>query len=183
MNVYPYTLVPVRLNKFFRETIYDTRVPDKVENKWLASLGYTSSNDRALTTILTEIGFSDETGKPTDLYTEYRDKSKSADIMKQALAAAYEDLYRTFDDAYLQEETTLVNFIKAKKGYSENVASLAAKTLKVLASSAGLMEYSISTVKQRANRASASQRRNDTISGKSALSNGERISNSNQVVT
>ncbi len=130
-----------KLLKFFQETMLKVKVPDRVDSDWLATLGYNDRlNDARLIPILKELGFIDESGKPTNLYSDYRDTSKSKEVMKEALRSAYRDLYDTFENPHEHSDEDLSNFIKNKKNLSQSTANAATRTFKILASLAGLIE-------------------------------------------
>ncbi len=134
MNEYPYMHATGKLKKFFTDTVINEKVPTTVDQKWLASVGYTdTNNDKKLITILQELNFIDEAGKPTNAYSDFRDQGKRKETMLKALETGYSDLYKTFDNAHERDKDTISNFIKVNKNVSANTAEEGARTLKVLA--------------------------------------------------
>ncbi|MBW3021698.1 DUF5343 domain-containing protein, partial [Candidatus Woesearchaeota archaeon] len=80
MANYPYILKTGSIKKFL-EKVPSVGIPDKVTQKLLYSLGFKSTNDRAIIPVLKFLKFVDDAGVPTKRYTSYRDKSKSARIL------------------------------------------------------------------------------------------------------
>ena len=56
-------------------------------------VGFKSSNDRLFIPLLKALGFLSPDGKPTTLYHDYRDHSRSESVMAQGLRNAYADLF------------------------------------------------------------------------------------------
>lgn len=67
---FPYTNVPGSLRNFLKG-IPTRAVPDKVTQKYLASIGFKSSNERAIMGVLKTIKLLDTNGIPTDNYMRH----------------------------------------------------------------------------------------------------------------
>jgi superfamily II DNA or RNA helicase len=146
LNEYAYVTATGKLIAFFNKTIHDVKVPLKVDENWLATVGYTDiKNDRRLIPVLKELGFIRDDGTTTQIYIDYRDKNKSKEVMENALKGAYAELYSTYEDPFKIEDEKIINFIKTKKNSSQNTAELATKTFKGLASASGIIENSTIT--------------------------------------
>ncbi len=65
MAEFPYTAKPSSVPRFLRK-IQAVRVPDKVTVKYIASIGFKSSNDRRLIPMLKALGFLDAPGVPSE---------------------------------------------------------------------------------------------------------------------
>jgi hypothetical protein len=87
-----YTLATGRIPDLFQK-IRDGQAPDQFTIQLLKDWGFSSSNDRAALPILKALGFLTPDGKPTSLYHDYRDHSKSKAVMAQALRNAYSDIF------------------------------------------------------------------------------------------
>ena len=48
------------------DTMLTAKAPDKFTTKFMADLGFTSSNDRQFVNVLKAIGFLDDSGTPTE---------------------------------------------------------------------------------------------------------------------
>jgi hypothetical protein len=85
--------------KKFLEHIRTAGVPEKVTFKYVESVGFTSSNDRSIITILKFIGFISSSGVPTDVWRGYRPKNdQSKRVLASALRKAYSTLFTTYPD-------------------------------------------------------------------------------------
>ncbi len=143
MNEYLYVTALGKFKGFMEGTIHEKKVPTRIDEEWLSSVGYTdSNNDRRFIPILRELGFIDNDGSPTEAYSEYRDKAKSKEVMTKALRDAYEELFSRYENPFTESEDNIINFIKIKKNYSQKVATLATKTFKVLAVVSGIIPES-----------------------------------------
>lgn len=67
--------------------------PSKFTTAHLKSIGFSTTNDRAVIPILKDLGFLSADGSPTPRYHDYRNPSKSKTVMGEALREAYEDLF------------------------------------------------------------------------------------------
>ena len=75
------------------DTLLTARAPDKFTTKFMADLGFTSSNDRQFVNVLKAIGFLDETGTPTERYFKFLDQSFSKQMVAEGIREAYADLF------------------------------------------------------------------------------------------
>ena len=75
------------------DTLLTARAPDKFTTKFMADLGFTSSNDRQFVNVLKAIGFLDETGTPTERYFKFLDQSFSKQMVAEGIKEAYADLF------------------------------------------------------------------------------------------
>ena len=81
---YPYHVNTASVKKFL-EHIQSAGVPEKVTVKYVESVGFSSSNDRAIITVLKFIGFISSSGVPSNVWREYRNKSQSQKVLASAL--------------------------------------------------------------------------------------------------
>lgn len=131
MVEYPYTNVTGKLKKFL-EQISSIRVPSKVDPKYLSSIGFKSSNDPTIITVLKFIGFLDVGGAPTQAYRQFRSKDTAGGVMAESLKAAYKDLFETYSNAYEKDNTTLRNYFSAHTDAGKQVLDKTVGTFKVL---------------------------------------------------
>ena len=169
MNEYLYVTALGKFKQFMKTTLHHKKVPTKVDEDWLSSVGYSDrANDRRFIPILRELGFISDDGTPTEVYSEYRDQNKSKEIMSKALKAAYPDLFSTYKDPFTEDEGNIINLIKIKKSYSQKTAELATRTFKVLAAVAGIIpDTESSTLKRSSRRAEKPKLTSKQNSGKS----------------
>src|SRR5438874_984552 len=68
--------------------------PDNFNIEHLKSIGFTSSNDRAVIPLLKDLGFLTDSGTPTERYHAFRaGPPQNRAVMGQALLDAYQDLF------------------------------------------------------------------------------------------
>lgn len=75
------------------DTLLTARAPEKFTTKFMADLGFTSSNDRLFVNVLKSIGFLDDSGTPTDRYFKFLDQSCSRKMVAQGVKEAYVDVF------------------------------------------------------------------------------------------
>jgi hypothetical protein len=129
---YPYHVNTANVKKFL-DHIQTAGVPDKVTFKYLESVGFTSSNDRALITILKFIGFVSSSGMPTEVWRAYRNKSQSKMVLAGALRKSYGTLFTTYPDAQRKDNEALRNFFSSHTSVAEATLSYMVRTFKTMA--------------------------------------------------
>ena len=87
---YPYMSNTKKL-RLFIEGIMTRKIPVKVDLPYLKKAGYKSSGDRPIIKVLKFIGFLNEQGSPTELYSGYLNSSKQKGIMATAVKQAYSE--------------------------------------------------------------------------------------------
>lgn len=80
------------LGDFF-EALRRAKAPEKFTSKFLAQLGFETTNDRFLIGVLKGLGFLEESGVPTSRYYAFLDASQSARVLADAIRDAYGDLF------------------------------------------------------------------------------------------
>ena len=138
MADFPYTSVTGKLRAFF-EKIQMVGKPDNVDVKWLASVGFTATNDRTIVPILKFVGFVDQAGAPTDKWMTYRDKSRAAKVLAQAIREGYAELFRLYPDACRRSDDELKAFFTTK---TKGAAQVVAKTVATFKTLCGLADFS-----------------------------------------
>jgi hypothetical protein len=87
-----YTVAVSRIPDLFTK-IRDGQGPEQFTRQLLKDWGFTSSNDHAFIPLLKALGFLSPDGKPTQMYHDYRDHSRSKLIMAQAIRQVYSDIF------------------------------------------------------------------------------------------
>lgn len=108
--------------------IRDGQAPDRFTHQLLKDWGFSSTNDRAFVPLLKELGFLTADGKPTPMYQDYRDHSRSKTLMAQALRDAYGDIFLIKEHPTTSDRAAVEGKFKSFHNASENVAGLMAKT-------------------------------------------------------
>ncbi len=75
------------------DTLLTAKAPEKFTTKFMADLGFTSSNDRQFVSVLKAIGFLDEMGIPSERYFKFLDQSFSKLMVAEGIKEAYSDLF------------------------------------------------------------------------------------------
>lgn len=144
-----YAIAVSRIPDIFQK-IRDGQAPDQVTNKLLKDWGFSSSNDRKLIPILKAVGFLSPDGKPTSLYHDYRDHSRSKIVMGQALKSAYADLFLIKEHPTNVDKKAIKGKFKSYHNTSDNVADLMMKTFYALLELADLKTTAAKPQKEKA---------------------------------
>lgn len=92
--------------------IKTAQAPDKFTHKFLATLEFTSSNDRLIIGVLKSLGFLADDGKPTQRYYEFLDQTRSERILADGIREAYQDLFAVNVYANKMSKEEVVNKFK-----------------------------------------------------------------------
>lgn len=122
-----YVLPTNRIPDIFNK-IRDGQAPERFSNQLLKDWGFTSTNDRAFISLLKALGFLSPDGKPTQRYNDYRDHSRSKQIMAEALREAYGDIFLIKEHPTQADKVAIEGKFKSFHNASDHVAGLMAKT-------------------------------------------------------
>lgn len=128
-----YTTNTGNLKKFL-ENIPKIGLPNKLTQEHLVKLGYKSSNDRSIITILKFVGFLQSDGSPTEQYKQFRNTEMSGVVMARCLRSSYNDLFSTFPNANEKDDEALINFMRSTSKAKQDTLAYAVRTFKVLCS-------------------------------------------------
>jgi hypothetical protein len=120
------------------DAILDAQAPERFSIKFLENLGFTSTHDRLLIGILKELGFLNADGVPQQRYFEFLDRSRSKQVLAEAIREAYSDLFAVNKKAHEltpEEVTNKLRTLYAGKK-SDDVIGRIAKTFTALCESA-----------------------------------------------
>lgn len=133
VETYTYHVNPIKVKEFLQR-VQTAGVPSgKVTFQYISSLGFKSSNDRSIITILKAIGFLDKSGMVTDVWRAYRNKDQSKTVLAAALKKAYPTLFATYPDANRKDTEALRNFFSSHTDVSEGTLSYMVRTFKIMA--------------------------------------------------
>lgn len=118
--------------KPFFDHIQSAGVPNKVTLSYLETVGFKSTNDRPLVTILKALGFLDDSGVPTDRWAAYQDKSRAGAVMAEAIREAYSGLFQIYPDAQRKDNEAVHNYFASQSDLSEGTIGHAVRTFKTL---------------------------------------------------
>ncbi|GAA4083446.1 DUF5343 domain-containing protein [Mucilaginibacter panaciglaebae] len=91
-DTYPYMVSNNKLGPIF-EKIKTAARPSKFTNEFLKTIGFTSSNDRAVIPLLRRLGFITDDGTPTAAYDKLKDSTQHKHIIGERMRDLYSDLY------------------------------------------------------------------------------------------
>jgi hypothetical protein len=122
-----YVLATNRIPDLFRK-IQDGQAPDRFTIQLLKDAGFKSTNDRAFIPLLKALGFLTADGVPTPRYLEYRDHSRSKQVLGQAIREAYADIFLIKEHPTTSDKNAIEGKFKSYHNASDNVAGLMTKT-------------------------------------------------------
>ncbi len=123
----------------FLESIKSAGVPERVTFEFLKTLGFKSSNDRPILSVLKGIGFLDASGTPTELYKGFRGHDGGR-VLAQALRNAYSDIFLANTKAETLSLEKLKGIIASKSNKADPTIERIARTFQVLAKAANFSE-------------------------------------------
>ena len=121
----------------FLNALQGAQAPERVSQKFLEDLEFTSSNDRLFIGVLKGLHFIDESGVPQQRYYEFLDQTVAKSVLAEAIRDAYDDLFRINKEANKLSETEVKNKLKTltRGEKSDNVLRLMSLTFR------GLCDY------------------------------------------
>jgi hypothetical protein len=140
MADFQYTNVPGKLKEIL-DKIREIGLPKKASQEWLKTIGFKSTNDRSLLAVLKFINFTDSSGVPSDLWSEYRGKN-SQKVLARAIIQGYSELFDIYPDAWKRNTTDLEHVFSTKTTAGKQVISRAVRTFQSLC---GLADFNTTT--------------------------------------
>jgi hypothetical protein len=128
--------------------IIEGTAPDKFTTEHLKKIGFASSVDRAMIGVLKDLGFISENGTPTQLYHDYRNSSKSAQILGDALKEAYSEIFHINEKPTQADRPAITGLFKSTHNVSDQVAGFMANTFLTLLNMADISADKKTVVKQ-----------------------------------
>jgi hypothetical protein len=129
-----YTTVPGKIKPLLSK-IREVGVPNKVTVQWLKTVGFKSSNDATLISVLKFIGFTDASGVPTPKWTQYRG-AKHKQILGEAIREGYAELFAVYQDAHQRNQADLDHVSSTSSSGGKQVIGKTVSTFKSLAEQA-----------------------------------------------
>ena len=114
--------------------IRDGQAPDQFSQLLLKDWGFASSNDRQFIPLLKALDFLSPDGKPTSRYHDYRDHSRSKQVMGEALRDAYGDIFLIKSSPTNDDRDSIQGKFKSFHNASDRVAQLLTNTFLALLS-------------------------------------------------
>ncbi|MGX1500964.1 hypothetical protein ACSSV1_006033 [Labrenzia sp. MBR-25] len=110
-------------------------VPERISQDFVKTiLKIPGGSGAQMTTFLKKINFANSDGKPTDLYTQFRNPSTSGQALAKAIRYAYAPLYVRNEFMHLLSDDELLGLIVEETGqpHDSNPVKLAFTSLKAL---------------------------------------------------
>ena len=131
MPEYAYTPNTGKLKEFLKK-IREIQIPTSgASQDWFQLIGFKSSNDRPILRVMKQIKFIDDSGKPTDLWIQYR-TSDHKKILASGIIQGYRDLYAIYPDAHNRSTEDLASFFTKKSTAGKQVIDKTINTFKAL---------------------------------------------------
>ncbi|MGV3550455.1 DUF5343 domain-containing protein [Rhizobium sp.] len=130
MADYPYTTVPGKIKNVLAK-VRDVGVPAKANTNWLKTIGFTSSNDKSLLSVIKYIGLTDGQSTPTTTWKSYRGVDHKK-VLAEAVRAGYADLFNVYEDANSRPLADIENVFKTSSSAGSQAISKTVSTFKAL---------------------------------------------------
>lgn len=125
-----YTNVPGKLRELLQK-IRTMGVPSKANRTWLQSIGFKSSNDFSMLSVLKKIGLMGQTGEPNRVWQEYRGKDHKT-VLGRSIQSGYGDLFKTYPDAPARSNEDLEHFFASQTKAGQSAITASVNTFKSL---------------------------------------------------
>ena len=158
------------------DTMLTAKAPDKFTTKFMADLGFTSSNDRQLVNVLKAIGFLDDSGTPTERYFKFLDQSFSKQMVAEGIREAYEDLFALNTSAHKLTKAEVEGKFKTLTNGSKENATIGymASTFLNLCGYADWSDAQSSTIQIKSSNTDTAQNNNTEIPNSIPVLSSER---------
>lgn len=130
-QTYPYTISNNKIPQLF-EKIRTAAKPPKFTIDFLTKMGFPSSNDRALPSILKGLGFLQDDGTPTTYYDRLKDQTDQKYVLAERIKAQYNELFAINEEIYKSSEDEIKGAIARVTGQDANSVNRYFATFKAL---------------------------------------------------
>ena len=158
------------------DTMLTAKAPDKFTTKFMADLGFTSSNDRQFVNVLKAIVFLDDSGTPTERYFKFLDQSFSKQMVAEGIREAYEDLFALNTSAHKLTKAEVEGKFKTLTNGSKENATIGymASTFLNLCGYADWSDAQSSTIQIKSSNTDTAQNNNTEIPNSIPVLSSER---------
>lgn len=129
---YPYTISNNKIGPILAR-VRSAAKPERFSHKTLATWGFTASNDRAMSSVLKELGFLNEGGVPTQYYDALRDPNDWAFALADRMRDLYADLFAIDANVQKAPESEIKGAISRVTGKDDESVKRYYSTFKTLA--------------------------------------------------
>lgn len=110
------------------QKIIEGTAPDNFTTEHLKKIGFSSSNDRAVIGVLKDLEFLSDGGNPTQRYHDYRNASKSREVLGNALREAYSDIFHINENPSMADKPAITGLFKSTHNVSKQIAGFMSNT-------------------------------------------------------
>jgi hypothetical protein len=118
------------------EKIKTAAKPSKFTNQFLRTLGFTSTNDRAVLSLLKRLGFLTDDGSPTAQYDRLKDSTQHKYVIGEQIKDLYRDLYNINESIHSASEDEIKGAFSRITGKDEKLVNYYYATFKSLVNQA-----------------------------------------------
>lgn len=129
---YPYMVSNNKISPII-EAIHSAAKPPKFSHGFLKTLGFNSSNDRAVIPLFKRLGFLTDSGTPTSHYDDLKDKTKRAAALAERIRELYSDIYSINTEIHNGTEDEIKGAISRVTGKDATSVSRYYATFRALA--------------------------------------------------
>ncbi|HEX8450566.1 MAG TPA: DUF5343 domain-containing protein [Longimicrobium sp.] len=130
---YPYIISNNKIEPILAK-IRSAAKPERFSREFLKKMGFTASNDRAMVTVMRDLGFVGETGSPTEYYDRLRDATDWKVVLGERVKDLYSDLYALNTEIHNATDDEIKGAISRITGKDERSVARYLTTFKTLAS-------------------------------------------------
>jgi len=141
---YPYMMSNNKISKIIN-SLQTAEKPNKLTQKHLTNLGYTSTNDRAIIQLLKRLGFLTDDGSPSSQFDQLRDKALYKKTLASCVRELYKDLFAINTEIYKDSDENIKGAISRVTGGDEESVKRIYATFKTLCN---IADFSQPTVKE-----------------------------------
>jgi len=111
--------------------IREVGVPSKAGPQWLKTVGFKSSNDPSLLTVLRFIGFVDTGSVPTEVWRNYRG-AQHGQVLANAIRAGYTELFSVYPDANTRSASDIEHVVSTTSSAGKQAVGKTVRTFQNL---------------------------------------------------
>lgn len=131
-DAYPYIISNNKIGPILTK-IRSAAKPERLSQKLLKTWGFGASNDRAIISVLKDLGFLNELGSPTEYYDRLRDPNDWQYVLGERIKDLYSDLYAIDTDIHSSSDNEIKGAISRVTGKDTKSVVRYHSTFKALA--------------------------------------------------
>ncbi len=129
---YPYIISNNKIEPILNR-IRTAAKPDRFTQQFLKKMGFTASNDRAMVTVMRELGFVGDNSAPTEYYDRLRDPTQWKTVLGERIKDLYSDLYAINTNIHNGSDEEIKGALSRVTGKDDKTVARYFTTFKALA--------------------------------------------------